>query len=144
MLSFNRLINQRACTLCVIWWYSLLDNVRSHIITIITCLFPGRVLARISILLRFKPRKHFENIMSFAGQSAYANKAKTYWYFRYRNHGQDTSGKNGTYGHPITTTFTILLQKIYCISNELNWVENESSVVVRALVCTWAKVFLRV
>ncbi len=44
ILSFNSinlinlsfwLINQHACTLCVIWWYSLtlLDNVRSHIIT---------------------------------------------------------------------------------------------------------------
>ncbi len=31
-------------------------------------------------------------------------------YFRqYRNPGQDASGKNGTYGHPITTTLTILI-----------------------------------
>ncbi len=63
MLSFNRLINQHACTLCVIWWYSLLDNVRSHIDTIIRAIFPGHILARISKLLWFKvPRECFENI----------------------------------------------------------------------------------
>ncbi len=52
--------------MCVIWWYSLLDNVRSHIITTIRAIFPGRVLARISILLWFKvPREHFENIRNW-------------------------------------------------------------------------------
>ncbi len=40
--------------------------------------------------------------MSYTNQSAHANKDKSYRYFRqYRNPGQDASGKNGMYGHPM-------------------------------------------
>ncbi len=42
------------------------------------------------------------------------------------------------YGHPITTTLTILLQKIYCISHttDSTWVENE-------IICGCARTCLR-
>jgi len=77
--------------------------------------------------------------MSYTDRSAHANKAKSCRYFRqYRNPDQEASGKNGTYGHPITTTLTILLQKIYCISHttDSTWVENE-------IICGCARTCLR-
>ncbi len=62
-------------------------------------------------------RKHKE-LMSYTDRSAHSNKATSYRCFRqYSNPGQDATGKNDTYGHPITTTLTILSQKIYCISH---------------------------
>ncbi len=71
----------------------------------IRAIFPGRVLARISILLWFKvPREHFKNIRNRCHTPIGLHtltKPNPRYFRRYRNIGQDASGKNGTYGHPI-------------------------------------------
>ncbi len=98
--------------LATVLFCSLLGGKKKYTLLVrvtIRAIFPGRILARISILLWFKvPREHFENIRNRCHTpiGLHTQTKPNPRYFRqYRNPGQDASGKNGTYGHPTVSEF---------------------------------------
>ncbi len=103
----------------------LFKLIRSLIRVTIRAIFPGCVLARISILLWFKVprdafRKHKEPRHTPIGLHT-QTKPNPRYFRQYRNPGQDASWENGTYGHPTLMMFSKCLHQnvIYTLLMEL-------------------------